>query len=241
MTRVVPARTSGVSATVPVPTWTAAEAKTLAGGDKLAFSDGWLTLVSGSDAASTSVASALGKRWSKEFGFETNNPTSAEEDIPDSEDDLPGRIRGGSWNAVLTTWAPTFDDPLAFLAAYTTGNVVGSTGWSDPAYDALIAGAVDVAGFAAKGPPAVLKDLAEVKSLADKAKASPLPGELEALRRRLLHEAEALLLREAVVVPIWVPTESGIVKPHVKGLSLTASGRSITDVHLVNGASYEPP
>jgi ABC-type oligopeptide transport system substrate-binding subunit len=236
MSRMVPARTTGVSSNVPVPTWAATEAKTLAGG-ALAFPDGWLTLVSSSDGPSTSVANALAKRWAKEFGFETNNATSAEEDIADSEDDLPGKIRGGAWNAVLTTWTPTFDDPLAFLAAYTTGNVTGSTGWSDPAYDALIAGAFDVSGFATKGPGPELKDYPEVKSLADKAKGSP--ADLEALRRRLLHEAETLLLREAVVVPIWLPTEAGIVKPSVTGLSLGASGRSITDVHLVDGATFE--
>jgi oligopeptide transport system substrate-binding protein len=35
-------------------------------------------------------------------------------------------------------WTAEYPDPLSYLAIFTTGNGVNGTGWTDPAYDALI-------------------------------------------------------------------------------------------------------
>ena len=131
---------------------------------------------------------------------------------------------------------PDYDDPLAFLAGFASGSPVGNTGWSDARYDALIRAAEDVAGFAAGTLDPSLKDLADLQ-----AKAKGGGAGLEEARRGLLLKAEERLLSEAVVVPLWLPVESGIVKPKVTGLSglATLSGklRSVLDVHSVVGAT----
>lgn len=237
--RFVPARTKGASASVPTPSWPAGDAKKMIGSAKLFDEGSWFILLCSNKASHDAASRVIGDRWRKELGFETSPSTAEEEDLPGTEDDLPGRLRAGSFHAAISTWRAGYDDPLAFLAAFTTGNVEGSTGWSNAAYDALVKGAIDPAGFAVAAPNPALKDLAEVKNLADRAKASPSPETWDALRLRLCHEAEAILLAEAVVVPLWFPVESGVVRPKTRGLSLSTPTRSILDVHTLTGASAE--
>lgn len=100
-------------------------------------------------------------------------------------------------------------------------------------FDALVAGATDVAGFKEK-PDAAAAALPAVKAALDRA--SDAAG-LETLRRALLAEAEAMLLEEAVVVPLWFPVDSGLVRRGVKGV-YTGGGdgkRSILDPQLLTG------
>ncbi len=220
---------------IPLPSWSPSEAKKLAGPGKLFEEGSWFTILCASDAASLAAAKALGDRWQKELGFEVSQSTADEEDLPDTEDDLPGRVKAGGWHATISVWRPGYDDPLAFLTAYVTGSAEGSTGWSNPVYDALIAGAQDVAAFASAPPNPALKDLAEVTRLAAAAKSAPTFDSLETLRRRLLFEAESLLLSEAVVVPLWIPVETGIVRAKTRGLSLSSGARSLLDAHALTG------
>ena len=57
-------------------------------------------------------------------------------------------------------------------------------------------------------------------------------GDVEGLRRALLVEAEAILLEEAIVVPLWIPVDSGLVAKGVRGLPVgpTVGKRSLLDV-----------
>jgi hypothetical protein len=115
------------------------------------------------------------------------------------EDDLRKRLDSGNWNAAIEIWKPKFDDPLAFLGAFTSGNPVSGTNWSNATYDALIKAAYDVGGYVTTPDPA-LKDVASIQSLFAAAK----PGDaasLEALRRGLA-EAEAILSRRRSC-PLW--------------------------------------
>jgi ABC-type oligopeptide transport system substrate-binding subunit len=150
-------------------------------------------------------------------------------------EDFQRQLDIGDWHCAVSMWVPGFDDPLAFLAPFTTGN---NSSWSDPRFDALIRAATDVAAFgAAKEIDPAIKDLAAIKSEA----ATGAPAALESARRKLLAAAEERLLSEAVVVPLWTEVESGVVRPKVRGLTgLGASAgkdRSVLDVHsLVTAA-----
>ncbi len=89
-------------------------------------------------------------------------------------------------------------------------------------------------------PDPALKDVASIQSLFAAAK----PGDaasLEALRRGLLAEAEAILLAEAVVVPLWTTVDSGVVKKNVRGLSFQGSTpRNILDLIPLTGVTAGP-
>lgn len=175
------------------------------------------------DAADDQVCDAIGKAW-RTFGDDTQTTVYAPDDLRAARD-------AGLWDAVLESIHPDFDDPLAFLAGFTTKNPAMDTAWSHPVFDALVAGARDVASFAAK-PPAAAAAIDGVKAALGR-------GDLEALRRTLLAEAEAILLEEAVVYPLWVPVDSGVVAKGVTGLQLgpTTKRRALLDVHLLPLAS----
>jgi oligopeptide transport system substrate-binding protein len=170
------------------------------------------------------VADPIGKAWRAAVGDDVNVQVK-------SGDDLRIAIDAGLWDALVEEWIPDYDDPLAFLSAFTTRNPTGDALWSNPLYDALIAAARDVASFKAK-PEGVASAVPAVKSALEK-------GDLEGLRRALLAEAEALLLEEAVVVPLWMPVDSGIVRGGVTGLVTGPTGgrRSLLDVHLLGPVS----
>ena len=120
------------------------------------------------------MADLLAKQWKAALPDDASTWAGQDED-------LRKRLDSGNWNAAIDVWSPRFDDPLAFLSAFTSGNPVSGTNWSNPTYDALIKAAYDVQGFVAAPDPA-LKDVAAIQGLVAAAK----PGDgasLEALRR----------------------------------------------------------
>jgi ABC-type oligopeptide transport system substrate-binding subunit len=213
VTRFVHPRTTGATDLPRTPSFDAGKAKGLYG--KRRFPEGdWARILC--DPADDQVADAVGKAW-KTLGDDAAttvlNPA-----------DLRVSIDAGLWDVYVQGFIADYDDPLAFLDPFTTKNPAGDCVWSHPLYDALIAGARDVAGFKAK-PDAAAAAVPAIKDALGR-------GDLEGLRRALLAEAEAILLEEAIVVPLWIPVDSGIVAKGVRGLPVgpTSGKRSLLDV-----------
>ena len=229
-TRFVPARVTGAVASVKVPSFDASKAKGWYGSKKLFEEQGFMLIACPSDE--TAVADLLAKQWKAALPDDASTWAGQDED-------LRRRLDSGNWNAAIDVWSPRFDDPLALLSAFTSGNPVSGTNWSNPTYDALIKAAYDVQGFVAAPDPA-LKDVAAIQSLVAAAK----PGDgasLEALRRGFLAEAETILLAEAVVVPLWTTVDSGVVAKNVRGLSfLGTTPRNILDLIPLVGVTAGP-
>ncbi len=229
-TRFVPVRVTGALSSVKVPSFDASKAKGWYGAKKLFEEQGFMLIACPSDE--TAVADLLAKQWKAVLPDDASTWAGQDED-------LRKRLDSGNWNAAIDIWSPRFDDPLAFLSAFTSGNPVSGTNWSSPTYDALIKAAYDVAGFVAAPDPA-LKDVAGIQSLVAAAK----PGDeksLEALRRGILAEAETILLAEAVVVPLWTTVDSGVVAKNVRGLSFLGTGpRNILDLVPLVGVTAGP-
>ncbi len=216
VTRFVHPRTTGLVDLPRTPTFDAGKAKALYG--KRRFPDGdWARILC--DPADDLVADAVGKAW-KTLGDDAATTVLNPEDRRISVD-------AGLWDVLVESVVPDFDDPLGYLGMFTTKNPAGDCAWSHPLYDALIAGARDVATFKAKPDPAAAA-VPGVKDALGK-------GDLEGIRRALLAEAEAILLEEAIVVPLWLPVDSGIVAKNVRGLTLgpTATNRSLFDIQLL--------
>lgn len=212
-TRFVHPRTTGVSDLTRGPSFDASKAKAMYG--KRRFPEGdWARILC--DPADDQVADTFGKAW-KALGDDASTTVLNPADLRIS-------IDAGLWDVYIQDWVADYDDPLAFLDPFTTKNPAGDCAWSSPLYDALIAGARDVAGFKAK-PDAAAAAVPAVKDALAK-------GDLEGLRRALLAEAEAILLEEAIVVPLWIPVDSGIVAKGVRGLPVgpVAGKRSLLDV-----------
>jgi ABC-type oligopeptide transport system substrate-binding subunit len=138
--------------------------------------------------------------------------------------DYARRLENGQWDAHAHVLVPDFDDPLAFLTPFRSRS--GANAYSNPAFDALLKAAGDVISFRAKPDPAV--------AAAPGVKAALAGGDDEALRRALLAEAEAVLLEDAVVIPLWIPTDSGLVRSEVRGLHKGGGNRRLQDVHQLN-------
>lgn len=81
-----------------------------------------------------SIAEALQAMWRKELGVDVRILRKEFKVLLDSLDTLGYELARGRWIA-------EYPDPLTYLSIFTTGNGVNGTGFSDPAYDALIAAA----------------------------------------------------------------------------------------------------
>jgi ABC-type oligopeptide transport system substrate-binding subunit len=163
--------------------------------------------------------------------------------VLDTSDDYQSEIDKGLHHALLSPLRPDYDDPLAYLETWTSGHPEAQTGWSSPAYDALIAGVRDPAAFAKTQPEAAMKALSDpgpVKSACERAKTGDAAARA-ALRASLLQAAERMLLEEAVVVPLWLATEAGVVRPGLRGLDVKGERRSVVDYHPLTTLSFEAP
>ncbi len=215
--RMVQPRVAGAAPTIRLPSFDPSLVRKLYG-EKKRLVDDWISIAC--ESSESTIAAAIKKSWET-----AKLPDEATVDVPE---DLRRRIDSGLWHAAIATWHPATDDPLALLAAFTTGNSLGGAMWSNATYDALIKAATDVAGFLA-APDPVLKDVATLKGPIAGASAANLAS-LETLRQALLAEAESILLEEAVVVPLWTTVDRGIAKSTVRGLPKGERIRSVLDV-----------
>lgn len=132
-------------------------------------------------------------------------------------------LASGDYDIGRAGWVGDYADPNTFLDIWTTDGGNNQTGWGDPAYDALIAAAADVAR--ASRDPARLRRLAQEPAALDAALRRVAGGDdstrseaLAALRLELLRQAEAILVQRGFpVVPVYFYVVSGLVSPSVEG------------------------
>src|SRR5262249_41586932 len=108
-----------------------------------------------------------------------------------------------NYDIARRSWIGDYPDPSTFLDIMRGGDGNNRTGWSNPAYNRL---------------------MAEARTEADTAR-----------RRRILSKAEALLLDEAPIIPVYPYVTMELVKPYVHGLSPT-----VLDYHPLKFVSIDP-
>jgi oligopeptide transport system substrate-binding protein len=104
--------------------------------------------------------------------------------------------RTRDFQALLYTWFPPNDDPYSFLGLAETGNPANYSGYSNPAFDALLT----------------------------RANSSPDPAQ----RFALFAEAEAMVLADQPVVPVFFYMRRFLVKPYVSGFEENPRGLNLS-------------
>jgi oligopeptide transport system substrate-binding protein len=104
--------------------------------------------------------------------------------------------RTRDFQALLYTWFPPNDDPYSFLGLAETGNPANYSGYSNPAYDAM---------------------LAKANAVADPAQRFPL-----------LAQAEAAMLADQPLVPVFFYVRRFLVKPYVTGFEENPRGINLS-------------
>ena len=79
------------------------------------------------------IAEALQERWRRELGVEV---VILQKEFKMFLAAINDQSR--DYTFARGKWTAEYPDPLSYLAIFTTGNGVNGTGWTDPAYDALI-------------------------------------------------------------------------------------------------------
>ncbi len=97
--------------------------------------------------------------------------------------------QSGDYEIGLTRWGPDYADPTTYLNMWTTGNNNNYGRWSNEQYDALI------------------KDAAVGESSKD-----------AAARWDVLHQAEAIAVRDLVIIPLYEKSNATMVKSYVTGV-----------------------
>ena len=155
---------------------------------------GPLELSTISSEINQSIAEALQAMWRRELGIDVRILRKEFKVLLDSLDTLDYELARGRWIA-------EYPDPLTYLSIFTTGNGVNGTGFSDPAYDELVA----AAGRA------------------------PSP----AARLEILRRAEARLMEQMPIAPIYWGSRTTLVASRVRGWKPSPLGfRNYKDVWL---------
>jgi oligopeptide transport system substrate-binding protein len=133
--------------------------------------------------------------------------------------------RASKYHIARYGWVADYVDPNSFLDMFVTNGPNNQTGWSSSLYDRLIRLAADVS-LLARDPAPVLAELREpepVRALLHVLEAGA-PAERqrarEELRFRLLREAEAILVDEGPVIPVYFYTIGMLARPRVHGVSM---------------------
>lgn len=77
------------------------------------------------------IAEAIQEMWRRELGIHTTLHNQ----------DLRGYLENRrllNYEIIRSGWVADYQDPMSFLALFTTGNPDNQTGWSDPTYDQLV-------------------------------------------------------------------------------------------------------
>jgi oligopeptide transport system substrate-binding protein len=179
-----------------------------------------LTYLLNRDPGHLAIAEEVGRQWREGLGVRT-------ELEPVEWAAFLERTRKGGWDVSRGGWIADYPDPGNFLGIFRTGDEGNTTGWSHAFFDRLldlaanpIAGSRSLAG--GEGP-AVLSRLREpeaLRSLSDPAadlSTHERRARLEAGRLRVLREAEALLLHDAPLIPLFTYVDRQLVSPRVEG------------------------
>ncbi|MCF8018031.1 MAG: peptide ABC transporter substrate-binding protein [Vallitaleaceae bacterium] len=105
------------------------------------------------------------------------------------------RMQSGEFELGLTRWGPDYADPMTYLDMWTTGSPNNYGFWSNPEYDAIIQSAKD--------------------------------GELSldlVARWEALKDAEAIVMDEAVILPVYQKGNAVMIKSAVDGVEFHSVG-----------------
>ncbi len=157
-------------------------------------------------------------------------------------------VDAGDYDIARGGWIGDYADPNTFLELWISGSGHNRTGWSDDAYDALLAaaalgpGAADrIDALARLAPqPARLRRLAAGVDAARDADARRETA--RRLRLELMRQAEWLLVNRGFpTLPIYFYVSSGLVRPEVEGFYSTlefpdgSTGPNFQDLHPLRG------
>ena len=177
---------AGYTARARVPTDYAAARQLLAAAG---FPDGkglpTLDLQVRNDEYQPRIAEVLQAAWKKELGVNLTITPLEQKTWVQNQQALNYSLSGAGWIG-------DFVDPVTFLDLFVSGGGNNWTGWSDPAYDRLIAQAARTADPAA--------------------------------RHEFFQQAEALLLEQAPVAPVYFGTRAYLTHPAVHGWEPTLLG-----------------
>jgi oligopeptide transport system substrate-binding protein len=137
-----------------------------------------LEFLMNTDAINKSVLEAIQAMWRRELGIDVALVAQDFRVYLDA-------MKGLRYDIARARWVGDYDDPNTYLDMFVTGGGNNQTGWSSPAYDALIARAATTADPAA--------------------------------RLAVFQEAEALLLAEAPITPVFFGARVHLVHPDVHG------------------------
>jgi len=98
-------------------------------------------------------------------------------------------IQNGEYNVCLTRWGPDYADPMTYLNMWITGNSNNYGLWSNADYDAIIKSAIS--GELALDPVA---------------------------RWAGLHDAEKIIMDNAVILPVYQKNNAQLIKANVVGI-----------------------
>ncbi len=133
------------------------------------------------------VAEVLQAQWARELGVTLTITQLEQRTWFANQQNLAYTLSGAGWIG-------DFVDPVTFLDLFVTGGGNNWTGWSDPDYDALIAGAA-----AARDPAA---------------------------RLELFQRAEARLLEQAPIAPIFHGVRNFLIHPAMRGWEPSLLGQN---------------
>lgn len=105
------------------------------------------------------------------------------------------KITSNDYDLAVANWTPDYDDPMTFLNLWTTENCAAAEHWSNPEYDLLI----------------------------KECTTGSLSSDYEA-RRMAMHEAEEILLKNAVIAPMFTDASAVLTSPDVSGVEYHTVG-----------------
>ncbi len=104
-------------------------------------------------------------------------------------------VTSNSYDIALVDWTPDYNDPMTFLTLWTTEGCEIAEHWSNAAYDQIIAACT-------------------TGEFADDYSA----------RWNALYDAEEILLRNAVIAPLYTDANAVLISPNVTGIEFHAAG-----------------
>ena len=123
--------------------------------------------------------------------------------------EIQSTLRSGQYYCMLVSQRGTENDAFSYLGGFHSKNADSGLGWYDEIFDALIDGAREPGAVAADADAYVARiDMPGLKSMVTAAAGSKEAK--DALRTRLLGEAEKRLLSEFVIVPLVFLKEAAL-------------------------------
>ena len=105
------------------------------------------------------------------------------------------KLTTNSYDIAMTDWVPDYDDPMTFLTLWTTSGCEIAEHWSNADYDKLIADCTT----------------------------GDLAADYDA-RWQAMHDAERILIENAVIAPLYTNANAMLISPNVSGVEFHVAG-----------------